>query len=465
MLYLPLQYSIQRIVLVFCDNTLYMQYETVRKEIDLHKRYNFPEYIYEIPHNGKWLIISRETANWIVLENDRQVSFYHLLKLYPIQEAMRQFDGSVSDVQHVLLQLEARHFEDKTVIHYHFDFSLHLYLTNACNLRCPHCYLSAGIKCDNELTTEEIFDLLRNFKTYGGTNLVLSGGEICVRTDLENIIKYGKSLGLHIKLLTNGTLWDKEKIDVIAPLINQIQISIDGYSEDTNAKVRGKGNFQKALDTVDAFVKKNIFTEVAITPLYQNDYGQDANRYAEFGKSLLTKYKGYLFDVKFTGEILDGRDIKLTNAQKQHYLKISERIFTDCYGDISSVPFILAHRNKELSENCSFGNLAVASNGNVYLCAAIPNISAVANIRSTSFEKIAELRKTAFVKSNVNNLMPCRECALKYICGGECRVTHFKEFETDMFITHNHYPTRKCDEYTKKKYLDLMLKTNESLFQ
>ena len=37
------------------------------------------------------------------------------------------------------------------------EVSLHLYLTNACNLRCPHCYMNAGKTGDNELTYEEIY--------------------------------------------------------------------------------------------------------------------------------------------------------------------------------------------------------------------------------------------------------------------------------------------------------------------
>ncbi len=33
-------------------------------------------------------------------------------------------------------------------------------LTRLCNLRCPHCYLSAGKKAADELTTDECLGLL-----------------------------------------------------------------------------------------------------------------------------------------------------------------------------------------------------------------------------------------------------------------------------------------------------------------
>ena len=38
-------------------------------------------------------------------------------------------------------------------------------LTRACNLRCPHCYLEAGRKAENELTTAECLGLIDEMNT------------------------------------------------------------------------------------------------------------------------------------------------------------------------------------------------------------------------------------------------------------------------------------------------------------
>lgn len=437
----------------------------VRKNVDLSKRYVFPAHLYEIGYKGKTMVVARETANWIVLDNVSQLRFFHLLQNNAVGEALQIFEGDVSDAKNVITQLEARGFENTEVRHYAFDFSLHLYLTSACNLRCPHCYMFAGEKSDNELTAEEVKFLLEEFKRNGGSKLVLSGGEVCMRDDFVDIVLYAASLKLGISILTNGTMWSETMVGILAPHINRIQVSIDGYSEETNAVVRGKGNFGKVLDTVDRFVNAGVFTEVAVTPLLRKTLAVEAEKYAEFGRSLLDRYRGSRFNVKFTGELMDGRELTLTPEQKYEYLKISEKVFTDCYGDISSIPFIKAHRNKEISENCNYGNMSVSCCGDVYLCAALPNVRSVGNIRDVPFERFVEIRNTAFEKSNVNNIMPCRECALKYICGGECRVVHFKEFEDSDVDNITQYPVRKCDAGTKSKYLDLMLRTNRSLFQ
>ncbi len=64
------------------------------------------------------------------------------------------------------------------------DFKhLHLYLTNSCNLRCPHCYMFSGSANFNELTTIEILKLLSDFKEVGGRNVSFSGGEPTMRSD------------------------------------------------------------------------------------------------------------------------------------------------------------------------------------------------------------------------------------------------------------------------------------------
>ena len=81
---------------------------------------------------------------------------------------------------------------------------MHLYLTNACNLRCPHCYMSAGTVLEDELSKEEVELLLMEFASHGGNRLVLSGGEVCMRKDLIEIVKCAKKHNLNTSILTNG---------------------------------------------------------------------------------------------------------------------------------------------------------------------------------------------------------------------------------------------------------------------
>ena len=86
-----------------------------------------------------------------------------------------------------------------------------------------------------------------------GTRLTISGGEPTIRADFLEIVKYASELGLEIKLLTNGALLTETIIETLSQYISSVQISIDGFSEESNATIRGENHFQKALDSLDNF--------------------------------------------------------------------------------------------------------------------------------------------------------------------------------------------------------------------
>jgi len=92
---------------------------------------------------------------------------------------------------------------------------VHIDLTYRCNLRCIHCYLTGGKK-QLECSTEEIKDILKQLAEAGTLYLTLSGGEIFLRKDLPEIVRYARKLHFAIRLLTNGTLIDEAMVDEIA---------------------------------------------------------------------------------------------------------------------------------------------------------------------------------------------------------------------------------------------------------
>lgn len=101
-------------------------------------------------------------------------------------------------------------------------------------------------------------------------------------------------------------------------MLSRVQISIDGYSEETNSKVRGKGNFSKALQTVESFLKYHVYTEISVTPYLDKNLEVDYPKYVEFAKNLYQNYGDVNFLVKFTFDILEGRNIVVTNEQKKN---------------------------------------------------------------------------------------------------------------------------------------------------
>ena len=444
-------------------NDIYMD---IDKEIELDEftQYSFPSFSVKF-YCGKRIIIFNEIGKWIVLENDSQYVFFEKLIKHPIYEAIALSQTNQHDFENVLIQIEAKNICKTITFEKSRSNSLHLYLTNACNLRCPHCYMNADIKNENELSLEEIINLTKEFKLSGGDKIILSGGEVLMRPDFSEIVKKCGELMLEVEVLTNGILWNRLILDSIAKYITKVQISIDGYNEEENAKVRGNGSFEKAIRSIDLFAEYDIPIEVAVTPHYDKQLKSKVSNYANFGKWLLSKYSGKITAVKFTGEIFDGRDIVFTDEQKAEYLDIAQKIYQQCFNATGDEAFVEYHKKGGLEGNCNYGNLAIDSIGDIYFCPAINLMKPLGNLRNVNLTTL--FSKTAIVKqrSHVDNIKPCKNCDLRYICGGECRAKHFKAFSNCEETLQTQHGERLCDEKTKSYYYTMMIRTNEATFE
>lgn len=89
--------------------------------------------------------------------------------------------------------------------------SLELEFTKRCNLRCIYCYAEAGEPRENELSIEEIQNVLNQAKELGAKRIILlGGGEPLLYEGIRTITAYIKSIGLKQSLFTNGTLLTEE---------------------------------------------------------------------------------------------------------------------------------------------------------------------------------------------------------------------------------------------------------------
>jgi Fe-coproporphyrin III synthase len=123
-------------------------------------------------------------------------------------------------------------------------------LTRTCNLKCIHCYSgSENRRYPGELTTEECKAVLEDLAAFKVPAVLFSGGEPLVREDVFELAAYGRQLGLHVVLSTNGTL--------ITPAIAQrlkalqfayVGISLDSAIAAVHDRFRGvAGAFERTL--------------------------------------------------------------------------------------------------------------------------------------------------------------------------------------------------------------------------
>ncbi len=122
-------------------------------------------------------------------------------------------------------------------------------ITQRCNFKCKHCYSSAiGTSHQDELSINEIRNIVTQFKELNVPVVLLSGGEPFVREDLNEIIHIIKEAGIKISISTNGSLITPEKAKEIKALgVSYVGISLDGIGQ-LNDYFRGvEGAYEGAL--------------------------------------------------------------------------------------------------------------------------------------------------------------------------------------------------------------------------
>jgi radical SAM protein with 4Fe4S-binding SPASM domain len=127
-------------------------------------------------------------------------------------------------------------------------------VTGACNLKCVHCYASAGdCPADNELSTAEGRALLHDLASYRVPAVLFSGGEPLVRPDFFELLEYARQLGLRCTLSTNGTRIDDETARDLAGLgLRYVGISLDG-AQPRHDRLRGvEGAFEQTIEGIRA---------------------------------------------------------------------------------------------------------------------------------------------------------------------------------------------------------------------
>ena len=122
-------------------------------------------------------------------------------------------------------------------------------LVRRCNLTCKHCYsISADKEFPNELSTDQVFEVMQDLKQFKVPVLILSGGEPLLRPDIYDIANHAKAMGFYTALSTNGTLIDESNIGKIAAVgFDYLGISIDGIEQTHDRFRRKEGAFAASI--------------------------------------------------------------------------------------------------------------------------------------------------------------------------------------------------------------------------
>ncbi len=163
----------------------------MEKECDVEETIDLPDRTIERSIDGFTVILAPHYPNWIVLDSE-ELSLYKGLESgktiiqtmdeYAVEKqcedevVIEKMTSLLSKIDDTDFYRQTESLEEEKIENIHK--LVHINLTNNCNLRCAHCYMSAGKSKDIHLDADRVVEIIEKIKGIDGTSdNVISGGE------------------------------------------------------------------------------------------------------------------------------------------------------------------------------------------------------------------------------------------------------------------------------------------------
>lgn len=339
--------------------------------------------------------------------------------------------------------------------------TIYLYLTDSCNLRCSHCWITpaynrTGENINKKIDIKYLKKAIIDAKSIGLSCIKLTGGEPFLRKDIFDLIDFLSLNDIMVDIETNGTLLNEEIVKRLNDSsVNQVSISLDGASEKLHESIRKvAGCYQKTLNGLLLLTKTGIKTQIIISLHRRNasDIEKLADIASKMGAGSLK-----INPIMPTGR---GKDF-FTNEENlsvEELLKIDEWIEEELsrkydtiniYFDIpTGLKSLKSITSSQLYECNIFNIIGILANGDISLCGigqtetdlVIGNIAKddICNVWS-NHHLLKRLRKG--LPKNLKGI--CGRCIFKFRCLGACRASAYSltgNLDSSFFL---------CDEAYK----------------
>ena len=199
--------------------------------------------------------------------------------------------------------------------------NLRVSLTPKCNLSCIYCHKEGEESPKDQLSFEEIAEILRVAATFDIRSVKFTGGEPLLRRDLLEIIRSVPD-GMESSLTTNGTLLADLAFRLKEAGLRRVNVSLDSLDPETYKKITGIDRLSEVLDGITAAV------DAGLTPVKLNMVVLEGINDTEIDD--------------FLAYVRGNRNLVLQLIELMH--------FNDCtyHGDLHGLEDTLASRSKQI---------------------------------------------------------------------------------------------------------------------
>jgi len=313
-----------------------------------------------------------------------------------------------------------------------------LHVTNACNLRCPYCYVhKSAEKMDDSIGRASVEAIVRSAVRHGflAVKLKYAGGEASLNHKLLlDLHEHARTLtarhgiSLYATLLSNGVKLSPALIDLLKSLDIRVMISLDGIDRQHDLQrpfASGKPSFPFVERTITRLIERGHPPHLSITITNRNFSGlADVVRFA--------LDRNLTFSLNFFRD--NDCSAQFPDLQYEEHAMIASLL--EAFGVIEellppwSVLGSILDRGQLLEprqRSCGVGQdyVVIDQRGRVAKCHMEIERTLGDVFRDDPLQLV---RKDLVLVQNpaVTEKEGCRDCTWRYWCSGGCAVTTFR---------------------------------------
>jgi len=272
--------------------------------------------------------------------------------------------------------------------------NLRISLTPRCNLRCFYCHSEGECNPDDEMSLEEIDQILKTARHYDMKSVKLTGGEPLMRKDLCEIVSLVPE-EMESSLTTNGTLLAGTAEALKEAGLSRVNISLDSLQRERYQEIAGRDLLPQVLRGIDAALEYGL-TPVKLNVVILGGVNDDEiNDFIDFAKGrdhLILQFIELMEDFRNCPYHMDLRPMEeeLSRTSKTIITRRMHHRKKYCV-DGAEIEIVRPQHNTEFCAHCN--RLRVTSDGKLKPC-LLRNDNHV-DVRGKNEEEMHELFKEA----------------------------------------------------------------------
>ena len=150
--------------------------------------------------------------------------------------------------------------------------SVQFEVTFRCQERCRYCYCVTDKPKKEELTTKEIKKLLDDLVDMNVLEIIFTGGDPFIRSDIHELLQYAYDKGLIVSIYTNGVaITDKDILFLKSLFIREINFTIFSHIPNKHDYfTQVKGSFNKTINVIQKCILVGIPVNIKIPAMNYN---------------------------------------------------------------------------------------------------------------------------------------------------------------------------------------------------